>query len=129
MTAELNHTIVPATDPRASAEFLGRILAIAPAPQWGPFIPLTVGNGVTLDYMDADPDDFAELHFAFLVDDAEFDGMFERIRESGAAYYADPGRNQRGEINHRYGGRGVYFDDPDNHLLEIITRPYGANPA
>jgi catechol 2,3-dioxygenase-like lactoylglutathione lyase family enzyme len=22
--------------------------------------------------------------------------------------------------------RGVYFEDPDGHLLEVITRPYGS---
>jgi len=29
-------------------------------------------------------------------------------------------------INHHDGGRGVYFADPDDYLLEIITRPYGS---
>jgi catechol 2,3-dioxygenase-like lactoylglutathione lyase family enzyme len=43
----------------------------------------------------------------------------------GLAYWADPGRTRRGEINHRDGGRGLYFQDPDGHLLEIITRPHG----
>jgi catechol 2,3-dioxygenase-like lactoylglutathione lyase family enzyme len=40
--------------------------------------------------------------------------------------WADPGRTQRGAINHHDGGRGLYFEDPDGHLLEIITRPYGS---
>jgi len=31
-----------------------------------------------------------------------------------------------GEINHNDGGRGVYFQDPSGHYLEIITRPYGS---
>src|SRR5207248_1056998 len=59
-------------------------------------------------------------------DDDEFDPIFDRIKASGHPYYADPFRQQRGEINHHDGGRGVYFDDPDNHLMEVITRPYGA---
>jgi hypothetical protein len=25
-----------------------------------------------------------------------------------------------------FGGRGVYFEDPSGHMLEIITRPYGS---
>jgi catechol 2,3-dioxygenase-like lactoylglutathione lyase family enzyme len=29
-------------------------------------------------------------------------------------------------INHRDGGRGLSFEDPDGHLLEIITRRYGS---
>jgi catechol 2,3-dioxygenase-like lactoylglutathione lyase family enzyme len=41
-------------------------------------------------------------------------------------YWADPGQARRGAINYRDGGRGVYFEDPDGHLLEIITRPYGS---
>jgi catechol 2,3-dioxygenase-like lactoylglutathione lyase family enzyme len=56
---------------------------------------------------------------------AEFDQIFGRIQERGLAYWADPGRSQKGEINRHFGGRGVYFDDPSGHLLEIITKPYG----
>jgi catechol 2,3-dioxygenase-like lactoylglutathione lyase family enzyme len=126
MTAALNHTIVPATDKRASAEFLARILGVPAAPVWGPFAPLQLSNGVTLDFVDAT--DFAEHHYAFLVDESEFDAVFDRIRAAGTDFYADPGRRQHGEINHRYGGRGVYFDDPDHHLMEVLTQPYGAEP-
>jgi catechol 2,3-dioxygenase-like lactoylglutathione lyase family enzyme len=124
MTVELNHTIVPSTDKRASAEFLAGILGVPAAPEWGPFIPLTLANGVTLDFMDAT--DFAQNHYAFLVSESEFDAIFDRIRGSGARFYADPGRRQPGQINHHYGGCGVYFDDPDGHLMEVITQPYGA---
>jgi catechol 2,3-dioxygenase-like lactoylglutathione lyase family enzyme len=126
MTVALDHTIVPATDKRASAEFLGGILDLSPASPWGPFVPLPLGNGVTLDFVDAVG--FDERHYAFLVDEAEFDAMYERIRASGVAFYADPFRREPGGINHHYGGRGVYFDDPDNHLTEIITRTYGPRP-
>ena len=52
-----------------------------------------------------------------------------RIREGGVRFYATPRRERPGEINHRYGGRGVYFDDPNGHLMEIITQPYGDTPA
>lgn len=125
MSVELNHTIVPAHDKGASAEFLGRILGLEPAAPWGPFMVLAVGNGVSLDYIDGG-DTFDEHHYAFLVGDDEFDPIFERIRDSGARYYADPHRGQPGEINHNDGGNGVYFDDPDGHLMEVITRPYGS---
>jgi hypothetical protein len=60
------------------------------------------------------------------VDESELDGIFERIRERGLTYWADPGRHERDRINAWDGGRGVYFDDPNGHLLEIITRPYGS---
>ena len=41
---------------------------------------------------------------------------------------ADPARTRPGEINRHSDGRGVYFEDPDGHLLELITKPYG-DPA
>src|SRR5437773_4812449 len=88
MAVSLNHTIVPATDRRASADFLSRILGLLEPTPWGPFLVVPIGNGVSLDFMDAH--DFDEHHYAFLVDEAEFDPIFERIRASGATYYADP---------------------------------------
>ena len=126
MAVSLNHTIVPATDKRASADFLRRILGLLEPTPWGPFLVVPVGNGVSLDFMDAH--DFEEHHYAFLVDETEFDPIFERIRTSGAAYYADPFRHRPDEINYLYGGRGVYFDDPDHHFMEVITQPYGETP-
>jgi catechol 2,3-dioxygenase-like lactoylglutathione lyase family enzyme len=56
----------------------------------------------------------------------EFDDIFARIRERKLPYWADPGQARQGEINRHDGGRGLYFEDPDGHLLEIITRPYGS---
>lgn len=126
MSVELNHIIIPAKDKQASAEFLGKILGVPVAPQWGPFIPVQVSNGVTLDYMDSG--DFRSHHCAFLVSEPEFDAIFSRIQEAGITYYADPGYERPGEINHLYGGRGVYFDDPDGHVMEVITQPYGETP-
>jgi catechol 2,3-dioxygenase-like lactoylglutathione lyase family enzyme len=59
---------------------------------------------------------------------AEFDAAFARIRAQGVRYYAHSRRARPREINHLHGGRGVYFDDPDGHLMEIITHPYGDRP-
>lgn len=120
MTISLDHTIVRSTDKHAAAAFLGTILGIEPSPPWGPFVPLVIPNGVTLDYMDAYA--VAAQHYAFLVDDPEFDAIFERIVRSGAAYYADPHRTRPGEVGHHRGSRGVYFDAPDGHLMEVLTR-------
>src|SRR5205807_11924 len=64
-------------------------------------------------------------HYAFLVSEKEFDEIFGRIKKRGLDYWADPRKSQKGEINHHDGGRGVYFEDPSGHFLEIITRPYG----
>jgi len=65
-------------------------------------------------------------HYAFLVGEEDFDRTFARIGAQGLAHWADPGLRRAGEINRNDGGRGVYFKDPDGHLLEIITRPYGS---
>jgi catechol 2,3-dioxygenase-like lactoylglutathione lyase family enzyme len=126
MTVELNHIIVPARDKAASAGFLARILGLPEPRPWGPFVAVPVGNGVSLDYVDADR--FESHHCAFLVGEDEFDAAFERIRAGGVPFYADPFHHHPGEVNHLYGGRGVYFDDPDGHNMEIMTRPYAGHP-
>ncbi len=68
----------------------------------------------------------ASQHYAFLVSEAEFDQVLGRIRGRDLTHWADPAQQRPGEINHNDGGRGVYFEDHDGHLLEIITRPYGS---
>ncbi len=120
MTVELNHIIIPARDKLASARFLARILGLPTGAQLGPFIPLRVGNGVTLDYADAT--DFHSHHCAFLVGDEEFDAAFARIRSEEIPFYADPHHTRAGELNHHNGGRGFYFADPDGHNMELLTR-------
>jgi catechol 2,3-dioxygenase-like lactoylglutathione lyase family enzyme len=123
MPAELNHTIVWCTDKLRSSAFLARMLD-RPAPKvFHHFMVVALDNGVSLDFMEK-AGEVARQHYAFLVDDSDFDPAFERIRAEGLTYWADPARARPGEINHRDGGRGVYFEDPDGHLLEIITRPY-----
>ncbi|ROQ63544.1 glyoxalase/bleomycin resistance protein/dioxygenase superfamily protein [Streptomyces sp. 840.1] len=125
MSVELNHTIVHARDNRESAEFLAGVLGLEIGQEWGPFIPLTTANGVTLDFATAPAESITPQHYAFLVSEAEFDTAYARIRELGAPYYADPHGRHPGEINHNDGGRGIYFTDPAGHGMEIITRPYG----
>jgi catechol 2,3-dioxygenase-like lactoylglutathione lyase family enzyme len=123
MAIRLNHTIVAARDKKTAAKFLADILGL-PAPSLvEPFAVVRVSDDTSLDYMDAS--EVAPQHYAFLVDESEFDEIFGRICERGLSYWADPRRQERGEINTWDGGRGVYFDDPNGHLLEIITRPYG----
>jgi len=126
MSVELNHTIIPAKDKCASAKFLADILNLEAGPAWGHFVPVKTANGVTLDFDNRE--EFRPSHYAFLVSDDEFDAAFARIRGQGITYYADPRRTKPGEINHNHGGRGVYFQDPDGHLMEIITQPYGDQP-
>lgn len=126
MTVQLNHTIVTAHDKRASARFLADILGLEVSPQYGPFVPVQIPNGVTLDYADADASGpITPQHYAFLVSEDDFDAIFARIREAGLTYWADPFHHRPGETNTNDGGRGAYFDDPNGHNLEILTRPYG----
>jgi len=126
MTVELNHTIVHAVDPPASARFMSEMFGLAEADRFGPFLVIRTGNGVSLDYIKGDaPID--PQHYAFLVSDAEFDQIFSRVKARGLTYWADPSKRQPGQINTHFGGRGVYFEDPSGHFLEIITRPYGAS--
>ena len=125
MAVQLNHTIVLARDAKASAEYLADILGRMRPTHYGPFYGVDVDNGVTLDFMSTDGQ-IRSQHYAFLVSEPEFDAIFGRIRARGAQYWADPGQRRAGEINRRDGGRGLYWEDPDGHLLEILTRPYGS---
>jgi catechol 2,3-dioxygenase-like lactoylglutathione lyase family enzyme len=124
MTVHLNHTIVGARDKRESAVFLSEVFDLpAPEPS-GPFLTVKIDEHLTFDYADWG-DEIQTQHYAFLVDEAEFDEIFGRVRSRELPYWPDPHRSRPGEINTHDGGRGVYFEDPGGHLLEIITRPYG----
>lgn len=126
MSIRLNHTIVHSRDKSEAAEFLCGILGLpAPVP-FGPFLTVACENDVTLDFADDHADVVRPQHYAFLVDEAEFDKILTRIEARGLTYWADPGHHRRGEINRNDGGRGLYWDDPNGHHLEIITRPYGS---
>jgi catechol 2,3-dioxygenase-like lactoylglutathione lyase family enzyme len=125
MAVELNHTIVWCSDKMRSSAFLARMLG-RPAPT--PFLHFMVvelDNGVSLDFMEK-PGAVARQHYAFLITDEDFDAVLTRIHSEELTFWADPARLKPGEINHHFGGRGVYFEDPDGHLLEVITRPYSA---
>ncbi len=122
MPVELNHTIVWCSDKEKSASFLARILG-RPAPaDFMHFKVVELDNKASLDFMQKEGE-VSRQHYAFLVAEEEFDSIFARV-EAEVAYWADPARSRPSEINRHFGGRGVYFEDPDGHLLEIITRPY-----
>jgi catechol 2,3-dioxygenase-like lactoylglutathione lyase family enzyme len=125
VSVQLNHTIVSCRDQQRSAAFLTGILGLPPATRFGHFLVVEADNGVSLDFAETSGD-ITTQHYAFLVGEEEFDAAFGRIRDQNLRYWADPGQNQPEVINHRDGGRGLYFEDPDGHLLEIITRPYGS---
>lgn len=128
MSVTLNHTIVWCRDKEASAGYLTEILGLPAARRWGPFMIVEMDNGVSLDYHDfyEPAGEILPQHYAFLVSEETFDEAFGRIEARGQDHWADPGLTARGRINHNDGGRGVYFQDPDGHVLELITRPYGS---
>lgn len=125
MSARLNHTIVWCRDQRKSATFLTEILGLPPPRRFMSFLVVDLANDVSVDYYEEKVDPIALQHLAFLLDEEEFDGALARVRERTGEIWADPAKQQPGRINHHFGGRGVYFDDPDGHLLEIMTKPYG----
>jgi catechol 2,3-dioxygenase-like lactoylglutathione lyase family enzyme len=124
MTALLDHTIVHAIDPQATADFISDLLGIEPARKLGHFLVLRIGE-TSLDFLPDDPP-VASRHFAFRVTEAEFDLVMQRLAARGIRYWADPFHKEPDRINHWDDGRGVYFDDPNGHVLEVITRSYGS---
>lgn len=123
MAPALNHTIVHVRDRRTAARDVAELLGLPEPKEWGPFAIVECGNGVSLDFMNsADP---TGQHYAFLVTEEEFDGILDRVRGRGLQIWADPGARHPGEINTNDGGRGFYWQGPDGHWLEAITRPYG----
>ncbi|MCC2655925.1 MAG: hypothetical protein K0Q76_1033 [Panacagrimonas sp.] len=126
MSIELNHTIVWCRDQAVSAGFVAEILGLPAPVRFMHFLVVDLANGVSLDYYQAGKAPSPQ-HYAFLLSESEFEASFARIQARGLEYWADPARTQPGRINHHFGGRGVYFPDPDDHLLELITRPYDRN--
>jgi catechol 2,3-dioxygenase-like lactoylglutathione lyase family enzyme len=124
--AKLNHTIVWCQDQEKSAKFLSEILGLPPPRRFLGFLVVDLANEVSVDYLPAAAGEpIALQHLAFLVSEEEFDGALERVRERTTEIWADPAKRQPGRINRHFGGRGVYFEDPNGHLFEIITTPYG----
>ncbi len=124
MSAQLNHTIVLCRDKRVSATFLAEILGRAEPKASPPFLVVQLDNGVSLDFHDTSGPIVAQ-HYAFLIGEDDFDGVLARIRQRSLDHWADPMKSRPGEINHRDGGRGVYFPDPDGHFLEVLTQAHG----
>lgn len=124
MSVQLNHTIVWCNDKEKSSAFLVEMLGLREAPiPFGPMLVVRLSNGVSMDFYQQDGK-IALQHYAFLVSEEEFDQVFARVKAKGLTYWADPAREKPGEIYRHFGGRGIYFDDPDGHFLEVMTRPY-----
>ena len=132
MTIRLDHTIVPAKDKVASAEFFAEIFGLTVKPGPGYFAQVQVNESLTFDFADEpeawggpgfDPRTGQSLHYAFHVSDAEFEAIFSRVKARGIPYGSGPFHHTDGQINTRRGGRGFYFEDPNGHVLEVMTVP------
>ncbi|MFI6869623.1 VOC family protein [Nocardia sp. NPDC050406] len=131
MSIQFNHTIVASKNREESAAFWADIMGLEVGEPAGPFLPVPVANGFTFDFATLPPHIAAEIqpqHYAFLVSEDEFDAAYAKIRERGLTYWADPQMKGVNEINHNDGGRGIYFQDPAGHYMELITVPYGGWP-
>src|SRR5882757_6749263 len=121
MTIVLNHTIVPARDKTAAARFFAEIFGLTCEPV-NYFAPVRLNDQMTLLFSD-ESTEHESHHYAFHVSDAEFNAIFDRVRATGLSYGSDPSHPDNGKLNAWGGGRGVYFTDPDGHLLELMTVP------
>ncbi len=122
MAITLNHTIINARDNVLSAQFYERIFGFTFIQEWGHFAVLKVNDTLTFDFLSKER--FSKQHYAFKVSEKEFDEIYERVKEDNIVYGSDPYDRENMKINHHNGGRGVYFSDPDGHILEIITKDY-----
>ncbi len=125
MSIEFNHTLVHAKDIWVAAREVSAVLGLPEPSAYGPFAVLEFDNGASLDFIE-DTGEIKAQHYAFLVGEDEFDAIWERLKEQQRPWWADPHKRQPGQINHGDGGRGLYWEGPDGHWLEIITRPYGS---
>jgi catechol 2,3-dioxygenase-like lactoylglutathione lyase family enzyme len=115
----LDHTIVPAKDKLASAKFFAEIFGLTVKPGDGYFAQVQVNDSLTFDF--ADEEEPQSHHYAFHISDAEFEALYERVKAKGLTYGSGPYNHTDGKIYTRRGGRGFYFEDPNGHLLEVMT--------
>ena len=120
MAIKLDHTIVPARDKDASAKFFANIFGLRYDGPISHFAPVRINDDLTLDFDNSDS--FESHHYAFHVTDEEFDAIFKRVQESGIPWGSGPSSPENRQLNSRKGGLGVYFCDPNGHLLELLTR-------
>jgi catechol 2,3-dioxygenase-like lactoylglutathione lyase family enzyme len=119
MPIVLDHTIVPAKDKLASAKFFAEIFGLTVKPGEGHFAQVQVNDSLTFDF--ADEPATQSHHYAFHISEPEFEAIFARVKAKGIAYGSGPYNHTDGHIYTRRGGRGFYFEDPNGHLLEVMT--------
>ena len=120
--------LVPAKDKLASAKFFAEIFGLTVKPAQGHFAQVQINDSLTFDF-DEEPEPRTQ-HYAFHISEAEFEAIFGRVKAQGLAYGSSPFDHTNGQFYTRRGGRGFYFQDPNGHLLEVMTVPEtGSAPA
>lgn len=123
VTVQINHAIIAAYDKQASSEFFAQVFNLPEPTYWGPFATVLLGDGAHLHF--AEPPNVPEIqrqHYAFKVDDQQFNEIYKRVRNLDTEHWADPRMSLPDQINTNHGGRGFYFLDPTGHFLEVLTR-------
>jgi len=124
MTVELDHTIVPSHTRDASAKQLAELLGVPCGPAGeGPFFAVYVNDELTLDFIQTD-EQFPIYHFCFRVSEDEFGQILGRIQAAGIKYRSSVRGPVDMRINTDYGGRMIYWNEPDGHQWEILTVSY-----
>jgi len=118
----LNHTIVPSYKHEETAKFYEKIFGFTFVKIWGHFAVVKVNSTLTLDFVVRE--DFDKVHLAFKVSEKEFKEILERLERDNIVFGSGPYAINDGEINHNDGGLGLYFKDPNEHVLEILTKDY-----
>jgi catechol 2,3-dioxygenase-like lactoylglutathione lyase family enzyme len=125
---QLDHVIVSSHSRDVSARRLADLLGVACGPAVaGPFFAVYINDGLTLDFFQTDKP-FPVEHFCFRVDDAEFEQILKRIQTAGFPYRSSVHGPVDMRINTDYGGKMVYWNEPDGHQWEILTASYARQP-
>jgi hypothetical protein len=128
MSIQLDHTIVPSRDKVAAARMLAELLDVPWAPSgMGPVAPVDLNDGLTLDFIDTD-EAFPVYHFCFRVTEPDFDTILARIQARGLPYRSTVRGQEDMQVNHQFGGRNVYWNQPDGHQWEMLTASYARQP-
>jgi len=123
MTIRLDHTIVPTKDKVAAAQFFADIFGLQLKPVVGYFAQVQVNESLTLDFADEPEPSLTSHHYAFHVSDVEFDDIWNRVKAKQLPWGSGPSQRSDGRLYTRRGGRGFYFEDPNGHILEVMTVP------
>lgn len=126
MTIALDHLLVPARRRVDAAKLIASLLQVEWAEEGpvGPFSPVYVNDGLTLDFDEWGESELPTMHYCFRVDEVTFDAVLSRIITAGLPYRSLPHGPVDHRVNTNLGGRIVYWSEPDQHIWELLTVSY-----